>query len=542
MKGIIKNISKVFSNAINRMEIVILLSFVVTVIFAVAETMIILKGAITTDLQRIDALQSLTLTITGTAVAIVSLVTCLIGINRERKLKELEGKLSEAEESLTVLHRNEQIYEIYLLDDDAFFELKTNRLALLIDDKASIETNSHIYIILLQLYWNQANKLPDSEYRVSLLRQVIYYGQQMTAGGQIFDTNLILKYTVLYHLARANLLLGQYFCSRQPQKAKRYLADALQNFDKAEPLVKDVERKGAYYYYCGLAYFWNYKCKTFLAVGKEELVQELMQSIVAYESSIANNYNTYNVNNNMGVAYMQLATLDINPNDKEQHLNSAKKCFDKANNINPNQHLTYVNLADIEIRKMREKLEVETDPIRIGKTIDCNIRKNKMSFLHNLSEVLMCAQNAVGKLNRAKEIKPMFPNVHYKKAQIFCLLLAICYAMQNETSVDEKDNYVEKIASILPRADGQKEMENVIAQLKKQVEEELEVASSSSSLHTLGLLFIKRNYYDICYYFTGEDNYKTKMWEANVVIGDKSVNDKERWEQLFSVDNPRSKN
>lgn len=90
VKSIIKGVSRVFSNAINRMEIIVLLSFFVTVIFSISEMVIILKGTIATTLQRIDALQSLTLTITGTAVALVSLITCLIGLNRERKIKELE--------------------------------------------------------------------------------------------------------------------------------------------------------------------------------------------------------------------------------------------------------------------------------------------------------------------------------------------------------------------------------------------------------------------------------------------------------------------
>lgn len=81
------------------------------------------------------------------------------------------------------------------------------------------------------------------------------------------------------------------------------------------------------------------------------MIQDLMQSIIAYRNSIENNYNTYNVNN-MGVTYLQLANLDSEQGQKEQYLNFAEKYFNQANNINPNQHLTYVNLADIEIRKM----------------------------------------------------------------------------------------------------------------------------------------------------------------------------------------------
>lgn len=166
------------------------------------------------------------------------------------------------------MHRNEKIYEIYLLDDDVLFELKINRLSSLIDSESSLESDTHIYIILLQLYWNQANKLPDSEYRITLLRQVIHYGNQMAAEWLSKDTNSILKYTVLYHVARANLLLGQYFCSRQPPEAKKYLETALESFDQAELLVKDVERKGAYYYYRGLAFFGIINVKHFWQLKK----------------------------------------------------------------------------------------------------------------------------------------------------------------------------------------------------------------------------------------------------------------------------------
>ncbi len=519
-------------SALNGIKILLFVISGLVIVFSLCVLYVIMFGR-APDISRLESLQEITLTITAAAIAFVSIISTLIGINREQKLKELEEKLLEAEEALETLHLNEEISAIYFLDNNAFFRFKKQQLE---DLHKREQRNGYIIRLLMQSCWDYSELLPDSTECIDLLNQVIQFGKKMEQLwlDATYESSDEEKYTIYYHEARAYVVLGQYLCSKNPEESQKNLKSAIQYFEKARPLIKSVEMQGAYYYYKGLTYFWLYKCGTFLGEDKAACESRLRESINEYINSIELKYFSvyeYNVYNDLGVSYMQKAYLNDNAYSKNKEMELAKQNLNMALKKNPHRHLTYVNLADIEMYEIRALLKVEQDPIRVGKTIDETV----LTLTEvELIKILHCVQEALVYLERAKELCPTFPNVHYKKIQLLCYFLALGYAVSKQKlcsletimlasldAVMRRLNVADKVASLL----------DCSGKIRTIIEDEILQINASSSEKTLGILFVLRNYYDIQDFFCG--NAKQEVDKQNNMIRELSKANAEKWDQLF---------
>lgn len=483
-------------------KVIILICFIIT-IFAIGFIILFeLKTKnIVTDAQTIDKLidlQSITLAVTGTSISLISIICTVFFVEREQKFEKLKRSMEEItiqyNQNLTemkaqekLLEDNSRCLEDLLLINNMFLEKRKEFLL-----EKSTETSNSTYIKYLYIRTLHNNiKSHNTETQKNVwCKTIIKYGKELLLEFKGNDKTSEFERTRLYNIyimiADAYYYLAISFIENANQNDDLLIKE---NFDKsikyygeADKLYTDSD--GYVENSIGLINYWKYK--HFVCSKKEENSDYLDKSIKHYKLAIERcNFNPMYYNN-LGVSYLQKAT----GTDQEIYWEIADKTFKSALRIDNKATKAAINIADIEIKKIRNILKLEQDPIIIQ-----NFKKEITS--EELTELNKSYNRAKKYFNFAATYNLYFPNVYYKKAQ-----LLIYYLHYNELLTEED-----------------------VDEIKRQIQELLSNARNINPTAT-GTFYIERLFYDSINNFEEAQRINESIRKFN-------KQNAEKWDKLY---------
>lgn len=410
--------------------------------------------------NKVLDMQANTLTITGISIAIVGLLGSIFTINREKRLaayeKDIRSKLEESEkiiklaqiayDSLSILIVNNS------MNDDIFFETKEKMLTKLENNE---DITFPIIFNLMKFYYDNANHTSDYARRRTLYKKAMKYSNDIIGSEKSNDENL---YAALLIRADCNYYLAEMKIDRlifENDEASELLDRAIFDYRSAENLFsEDVYGYISNSY--GLCNYWLFKSKNKYDEESELL---LKKSENYYKSAIGKNSLKSVYYNNLGVCLMAQAS---HSHTKIPLYNEAYHQFQEAVKHSSTAYRPYLNMADILTKKIRIVLGIEDDPFVLNQLIELEPAKKN-------DEIEKWLKLSEKHFQSSLRINGVFVNTYYKYAEML-----IIKAIYNIT-IHHTDN------------------NNSLLDSAKEYIDEAELIDSNS----FGLLYIKRNYYDV---------------------------------------------
>lgn len=511
-------------------KIVITLSFIITIgaiAFVVVDTFItnnLSNEVLASEVEVMEKLldsQSITLAITAISISLISIICAIFSIDREQKFDKLKEnieaennkiedryeKMRETIDSVTKKYEETQIalnnyqnlfeenstyFEMLVLVNSMFLNKRKESLLQEINDFSDFPLLKYMYIKTLH---EQIKTNATEDEKLHFYETIISYAEKYSAELKLNKGYNEYEKTRLYSLY---LMIGDayyYYAISFIENSKSIEDNELQSlFSKAEKYLKNAkdlykeDEDGYIENSFGLICYWKYQntLKRSLPIDISKLKDSINHYLLAIQKCnyIAHYYN------NLGVSYLQLANYDDN---KEKFNDLATQAFKTALRLDNKGTKAAINIAEIEIKKIREELGVEKEILILyEKKENLKLTEDTIKELNKSFEI--------GKkyFNYAAEYNLYFPNVYYKKAQ-----LLIYHLLYNHKLCDKEE-----------------------AEIKSEIEELLKTAKYINNT-AQGTLFIERMYYDVTGNFVEARRINEKVREFN-------SKNAENWENAYN--------
>lgn len=457
-----------------------------------------------TDEKTVDKLvdlQSITLAITGIAISLISVIGTVFSVEREQKYEKIKRSMEEIslqyDESLQdmkkqqdLLRKNSENLENLLLINGMFLDKRKEKLL-----ETACQTSDSMYIkyIYIRTLHNNLKSHDSEEQKSKWCESIIKYGKDLLEANKSISKYDEFEKTQIYNVII--MIADAYYYSanisienckmNNDEKIREYFDWSLYYYNKAEDLF--VDKDGYVANSIGLINYCKYK--HFVCLRKEKNINYLDESIEYYQRAIKQcNFNPVYYNN-LGVSYL----LKAKGTEKEKYWEMADNNFKQALRIDNTATKAAINIADIEIRKIRKTLNLENEPIILTK---CSVEITK----EMRDKLDKSYERSKKYFNYASMYNLYFPNVYYKKAQ-----LLVYYLYYNESKM-RPENIIETKERIL----------DLLAYAKK------------INPTATGILYIERLFYD----YIGDFEASQKINEE--IRGFNKTN-AEKWDGLYET-------
>jgi len=400
--------------------------------------------------DKLVDLQSITLAVTGIAISLISVIGTVFSVEREQKYEKIKrsmedinvqynASICDMKNQQELLRKNSESLENLLLINGMFLDKRKEKLL-----ETACQTSDSMYIkyIYIRTLHNNLKSHDSEEQKSEWCESIIKHGKDLLEANKSISKydefektqvyNVIIMIADAYYYS-ANISIEN--CKMNNNKKIQKCFDcSLYYYNKAEDLF--VDRDGYVANSIGLINYCKYK--HFIRSKNEKNVNFLDESIEYYQQAIKQcNYNPVYYNN-LGVSYMMKAK----GTEKEMYWEMADKNFKQALRIDNTATKAAINIADIEIRKIRKILDIEDEPIILRK---CNAELTK-EMRDRLNKSY---ERSKKYFNYASMYNLYFANVYYKKAQ---LLVYYLYYKESEMRQEEIIEMKERILDLLANA------------------------------------------------------------------------------------------
>lgn len=454
----------------------------------------------TNDLNSIVlSMQANTLTITAITISVALLILTVATTYQSRKTSDVESKLiDQLEEAKTATAKAEiELENISMLSQLAFFNLldefsKEKLIKQQLYQTKENKEESYAILFSLSKHYLDVSSKRDSDFEKETdLRKAISYADKTIK----IVNNDIISYLSYMIIGEAYFELSKLHIYEIKNDRSEYIEHALENFKRALDYNPDDDQ-GEIQDKIGLCHFWVYKVDSDFVHKKQysEYMGILDMAKSYFDAAISRNSVIGKYHNNVGCCLIQKYKIsDRNDSSKSKYLSDAMTCFQKNAMIDVTSYKPWINMADIAIYQLKEKIGITSDMISFRTDTDFLNQVNQIRLSGDLGSFSRILSEAKEKLNRARFLNPLFINSYYKSAEV---------EMYSAVILDDN------IGNVLED----------VEELFKQAEE--------ISPYSPGFLFVKRTYYDLV-------NNSQKMKLVNDEIRKFNKQDADAWDKLI---------
>lgn len=339
----------------------IYIAYIILIIFSVTMCFLLCLGVLNyinsvkvTSENAVFDFFTITLSITGLSISMISIITALLNINREKKvnkyLEDLENKNKEINNNIQTLYEMIDLLNIYTLKDEEFFSLKENALFKLCNKKQHLIMN----ILLIEFYYNNAQRLQDNS------KCIVLYNKIIEIYISIKDSieNDIHRYILFHKLGDTYYNLALFSSNFSHEKAIQYFDNAAEFYNKSLKLKisSTDEMYGYIQFMLGLIHYQCYKITFPRRYYDIEQAQKYLENAINVNGNISNYYIIYA---KILVKISKDKEFPANTKKAYETLNQAFKVYEKAKNIAPKDGMIYANYALAHIQKIKFILNIE---------------------------------------------------------------------------------------------------------------------------------------------------------------------------------------